>query len=191
MNIRILLLLPLLLGVSVNGWTAPAKCVDSSLPGCKVDSEPAFRVHMEAGAVDGVVTSVVSPDCSGTTTQPKLSVNFPRDYCGKVTAKITPDGTVSTDLYLFSIAVKNTKKETSAMLFFTSLCCAYPPPNETVFSTGRLLVTIEVTGLPEEAKFLIDVNKNTVPLTKLHQDNKGTVLHGKIYVGDIVYTEST
>ena len=64
MNIRILLLLPLLLGVSVNGWTAPAKCDGAdNLPGCKgdnVDSEPTFSIHMQAG--NGVLDAKV---CDG------------------------------------------------------------------------------------------------------------------------------
>ena len=143
------------------------------------DTGTTFSVDVLAGTgptFDWVVTE--GEGCKGLTSK-NLNVTFPAG-CGLV---VVDDGFL--DLYLFSIAVRNTKKETSVVLFFTSGLEVSPVPNETVYESDRLPAMIE----PESAGFAIVVDETNENLIKIHQPNKGDVV-GFVSVGTIVYTST-
>ncbi len=144
--------------------------------------EATFSVEVEAG--DGESNWVVAGEnCGGLATKNVnvFSVGFPISVgCGQV--HVT-NGNL--DLFLFQISVKNTKNETSALLFFSSVLVTHPgspAPSEAVYQTDTLpgFVSLEGNGS-------IEVNALNINLTKGHQPDKGQVV-GTISVGTIVFT---
>ena len=148
-------------------------CVD-------VDSGMTFSVDVLAGS-GGVSPFVVTDTCVGLTTV-NLSVNFPiSPGCGEVTVI---DGTGQPlKLFLFALNVKNTKKETSARLNFTSSSCCHG--GEFGYVTDAWPAVVEAG--PPGSSFQIRVDALDVNLRKIHQPDKGEMV-GTISIGTMVYT---
>ncbi len=142
------------------------------------DTETVFTVNIE---VDSNLTEAF---CTGTSDK-RLSVGFPLDAC-PVTLNDTnvPFGT--RDYCLFVAEVKNTRKATSVMLFFTNPCGEHHGTG--VWRTLALPATI-VVGPPGDFTVTVDepFDENVV-LTKNHQPFKETPLTDTISVGDIIFT---
>ncbi len=144
------------------------------------DVQTTFTVNIE---VDSNLTDPPT-FCTGTSDK-RLSVGFPLDAC-PVTLNDTnvPFGT--RDYCLFVAEVKNTRKATSVMLFFTNPCGEHHGTG--VWRTLALPATI-VVGPPGEFTVTVDepFDENVV-LTKNHEPYKEVPLTDTISVGDIIFT---
>jgi hypothetical protein len=137
------------------------------------DTQTTFEVYVT------ITDPTPATSCTGTA-ETGLTVQFVKNSC-----KIYLDGL---PYCLFQLSVKNTRKETSAMLFFTNFCGFDPTaPNDSVYNTGRIPAEILVG---DSGNFTITVTnpQGGVVLTKVVQPDKGSLLDEKIFVGDIVYT---
>jgi hypothetical protein len=180
MSIRILLLLPLLLGVSVNGWAARGECQgpQRDRPDTCVELEPPQAIY-------DVVFTVTAPtpptaDCSGSTVGAKLNVVADRDECMFII-----------DGYVFcptQIAVKDSRNAEAQLYFTNAPCDEFPSPSESVYQ-----VTTDAQLEPDllgNANFKIHLTPNSgLQLLKVHQPGKGDMLTEEISIGDIFYTK--
>ena len=136
-----------------------------------------FTVNIKVGS--SLTTSFW---CTGTADD-GLNVGFPLDGCPVKLADA--DGPFPTQDYcLFAVDVKNTRKETSVMLFFLNPCGEHHGIG--VWRTLRLPATIVVAG-PGDFTVTVDQPNNLV-LTKNHQPFKEEPLADTITVGDIIFT---
>lgn len=153
------------------------------------DDATQFSVEVLAGDVTSnwLLMTEEDDDCDGRASE-NLIANFHETLppCGEVTVfNVDPPGGGPLLLYLYQIHVRNTKRETSVRLWFTSdENTPFPVQNETVYASDRLLATIEAG--PAGSSFQIRVNETDKNLIKGSQPDKGEVV-GLISVGKIVY----
>ena len=122
-------------------------------------------------------------DCLGITKPPKLDALF-GPGCTVFMAN-------DLDLNLFAISVRTRKNGmTDLLIFFTSgdelFPVPFPVPNETVYATDRLGVTVTPPNPEEGDSFLFTMVAEDDDLTKIHQPGKGVVV-GKFSLESFSY----
>ncbi len=189
MSIRILLLMPLLLSVSVAGWADPGDCDGKKSerpPECEGgggDTGTTFGVGVVAGNITEPNNWVVGSDCVGSTNTGRgtLSVSFPPLSglgCGGVMIGCT-------FYHLFAIEVQDRPSGTIVRLWFSDVGLVHPVANENVHSS---VAEAEIDDMPAgDLLSEIAVNFLNVNVRKTHQPNKGMVV-GDIDIGTIEYT---
>ena len=122
--------------------------------------------------------------CNGTAVRGLGVAGFGTSACP---ITLTENMSTTHDLCLCQVGVKNTKNETSVMLFFDNSCLKAGCGD--VWNSARLPASIVMMGSSGDFTVTeVDNSFKKVELTKNHQGGMGTPLQDTIDVGDIVYT---